>query len=257
MSIDINSSDVQLALRSKNSICVDGVPINHVPFSIITSSNIGYTKYSNLLSIFCVTEEKVKEMLKNDVDVHPIALICLLCQSDKKFYESVVDSCVLFFGKTPVIDSSNFCIKFYDDNTKLLFEINSTNYEDISTIVKLRNGILPKEESEMSNPASEKARQIIARRNEIHKKRAKAFSDKNRINTWDIIDIYTAVSKIPYAQVMEYDPFQLSKALERVKAFDDYEVGVQSLLHGAKKSDVNLKHWLSPIDKNEEQKDDE
>jgi hypothetical protein len=195
-------------------------------------------------------------MLGKDVDIPPVLFICLMYNQDKQFKQIVDDSCMLFFNNLPTVDANEARIKFHSDKESH-FEINADNFDDISSVIKLRNGILPKEEMEMSNPASEKARQIIQRRNEIRRKKAKAFKDKNKLNTWDVIDIYTAVTKTPYEQVMTYDPFQLSASIARVKAFDDYEVGIQSLLHGAKSSDVNLSHWLAPLNNKEEQKDDE
>lgn len=256
MPVDINSPDIQFALRSSNPIVIDGVPIHHVSFSKITSKELGYTRYSQLLSVFCTNEEAIKQMLGKDVNIPPVLFICLMYNQDKQFKQIVDDSCMLFFNRLPSVDANAVRIKFLSESD-LLFEINSDNFDDVSSVIKLRNGILSKEETEMSNPASEKARQIIQRRNEIRKKKAKAFKDKNNLNTWDVIDVYTAVTKTPYEYVMAYDPFQLSASIVRVKAFDDYEVGVQSLLHGAKSSDVNLSHWLAPLKKNEEQKDDE
>ena len=37
-----------------------------------------------------------------------------------------------------------------------------------------------------------------------------------------------------------------------LKIMEDYEVNVQALLHGAKKEDVKLTHWITKIKREEE-----
>ena len=47
--------------------------------------------------------------------------------------------------------------------------------------------------------------------------------------------------------IMQYDLYQFNDQFNRLKIMDDYEVSVQALLHGAKKEDVNLTHWITKI----------
>jgi len=37
----------------------------------------------------------------------------------------------------------------------------------------------------------------------------------------------------------------LNDMLGRFKIFDDYETNINALLHGAKKEDIDLTHWIS------------
>ena len=46
---------------------------------------------------------------------------------------------------------------------------------------------------------------------------------------------------------MKYDIYQFNDQFNRLKIMDDYEVNVQALLHGAKKENVNLTHWITKI----------
>lgn len=282
MPIDIKSPEIQMALRSNNPIMVGDVPVQHVPFSKITHPSIGYSRYRNLLGLFCITKENVKENIKFEMDLPVFLYVLLLSKQDDNFKSALSDACNVFLGNRPQFDYENALLIFNSEyyvkcsNCSNIaekksrnsicgcggvflpipsFVVDSDNFDDIALIVRLRNGLISNEEEEMSNPASEKARQIIARRNEIRRKRAKAFQEKNKINTWDVLDAYTAAGKMSYEEVMKFDPYQISVSLARIKAIDDYDIAIQSAVHGAQ--NVTIKHWLSPLDDNNEEKQDE
>jgi hypothetical protein len=132
------------------------------------------------------------------------------------------------------------------------FVINEGNIEDIISVLKLRNGLGESEEDE-GNPANETVRRLIEKRNEMRKKLKRLKGEENKITIWELIDIFSSIMKMPYQEVMEYDIYQFNIQFARMRAYDDYEVGIQSLLHGAKKEDVKLQHYIRKL--NDDQDD--
>ena len=90
---------------------------------------------------------------------------------------------------------------------------------------------------------------FLQRRKEerLKRKRAKAAEDGTDITISDLVSIMANGLGMTMHDIMQYDLYQFNDQFNRLKIMDDYEVSVQALLHGAKKEDVNLTHWITKI----------
>ena len=86
----------------------------------------------------------------------------------------------------------------------------------------------------------------------MKRRKAKLAENESDITISDLVSIMANGLGMTMHQVMQYDLYQFNDQFNRLKIMDDYEVSVQALLHGAKKEDVNLKHWITRIDRGDE-----
>ena len=81
----------------------------------------------------------------------------------------------------------------------------------------------------------------------MKRRKAKEPDEDSAITLADLVSILASGLGMSMDLVMDYDLYQFNDQFNRLKIMDDYEVSVQALLHGAKKENVNLTHWITKI----------
>lgn len=244
----MDNSDLDLQLLSKDPIFAAGVPV--YPVSLREIAKIGYQQYSRVLGYLCITKEKIQEAFGDEYDIDPLTFLLSIAQSEE-LKGDLVSVLKLICHCIPEFDAENKCIRIGEAS------IDEESLRSFRDIVRARNGIEGNSEEEDENPANERARQLLELRRKLRKKvkdrKAQANMDdgENSLSMADLVSILAAGLHLTVFDVMEYDLYQFNDQFHRLKIFDDYQVSIQSLLHGAKKEDVNLKHWLSKIEKEE------
>ena len=242
----MESRDLDLRLCAKDPIFVDGVPI--YPISIKEISRIGYTKYNTDIRFMSLNESDIGALLGRDIsDIGSFNYLVGNAIHDKEtmqmmlfWLSKITHSKITFSGQR---------LSFVGDG----FEITKDNFDEIQSIVRLRNGLQGIEEEE-ENPDNEAARRVLQRRKEERLKRRKAKSggDESSLTLADLVSILASGMGMTMDEIMEYDLYQFNDQFNRLKIMEDYEVNVQALLHGAKKEDVKLTHWITKIKREEE-----
>ena len=234
-------NDLTLKLFSNEPIYVDGVPIH--PISVAKISDVGYGRFNTELRLLCLTIEDVNTL--SEVDISDIGIYTYLVGSalhDPQlmdvllYWFSAITHSRMFFSSKRLCFSSG------------AFEINKDNFDEIQLVIRHRNGLQDAQEEE-DNPANEAARRILQRSKEerLKRRKAKRGGEENEISLSDLVSVLASGLKMSFEEVMKYDLCQFNDQLNRLKIFDDYEVSVQALLHGAKKEDVKITHWISKI----------
>lgn len=228
--------------------------VNKVSFSTI--SDVGYFKYNNIIGLLCVNNEKLKSYLKiDDVDLYTyiisLSVHAVEIQNDEQveFLRNLIEVLRLIFRETVLFDPAerNFCV---GENGIL----NRDNFFDFVNVIKVRN-CLEDIENISDNPDSERTRQLLERRKQLREKVNKTKNQSGEdggLTLLDLISIYAEAEHMKPEDVFQYDMYQFNNQFNRMKIFKDYEVNIQALLAGAKSEDINLKHWLSKIDKKQE-----
>lgn len=239
--------DIGLQLCSKEPIYVGKVPI--YPISLQTIARIGYKKYSAEIRFLCATPIDVQAMTGEDIS--EIGVYRYLVQNAIK--DPKVMEIMIFWFSQITHSSITFSAKkmCFIGNS---FLISKENFDEIQAIIKMRNGLQDLYEED-ENPDNEAARRVLQRRKEERLKRRKAKStdeDGSAITLADLVSILASGHGMLMDTVMEYDLYQFNDQFNRLKIMDDYEVSVQALLHGAKKENVNLTHWITKIKRDSE-----
>ncbi len=232
--------DTELRLLGSDPIVAGGVPIQHVSLERIMK--FGYNRYHEVLSYLSIGRDGIEKMTDGDVkDVSPAAFLYVNAASREEFWNILKSGFELFVGQSPVLNDSDISFTFPE------FSIDEGNFDSVQEMIRVRNGIKPVEEAD-ENPSNERARMLLERRRQLREKLAKAkHKESGSLNLADLISIFASAMKMPISDVMKYDMYQFDDQFARLRIMDDYQMGIQAILHGAKSDDVELKHWMCKI----------
>ena len=237
-------NDLSLKFCSDDPVYVDGVPIHPIPLQKIAA--VGYSRFNAELRLLCLTEQDIKEL--TDADISEIGVYTYLV-GNALHDEQVMDVLLYWFSfitqSRVLFSSKSLCF------SSGAFEINKDNFDEIQEVIRYRNGLHNIEE-EAENPDNEAARRLLQRRKEERMKRRKAKQgdEDTALTLSDLISILASGLKRTFEEIMRYDLHQFNDQFNRLKILDDYEVSIQALLHGAKKEDVKITHWITKINNN-------
>lgn len=234
---DVTSEHRQMMYLTGIPIPISGkIKIYSVPLKEIWE--FGYERYISIISAICIQKDELKSLfpdIESD-DLSPIDFIIANIIYNKKDSKSFYDVIKMLTHEKIDCDIEKRMIRIGDGT------LSQSNIGEFQEIVKDRN-LMNVEESH-ENPSNDKARQILERSRELRRKRKQYDDDDSGITFADIISIMAAKMEKSISEIGDYDIWQINDQLARLKAFDDYEVGYQALLHGAKKEDVDLNHWI-------------
>lgn len=243
----MDTKDIGMQLCSKDPIFVDGVPI--YPVSLRDIAQIGYKRYNTELRILCLTETDVQALSGKDISERGIfSFLVTSAINDRETMQSFLFLLGKITHSKVVFLSNKMCF------SGGFFEITKDNFPNIQEVIRLRNGLQYIDDGEDENPDNEAARRVLQRRKEerLKRRKAKTPDEDSEITLEDLISILSSGLGMSMDSIMDYDLYQFNDQFNRLKIMDDYQVNIQALLHGAKKEDVNLTHWITKIKRNQE-----
>lgn len=238
--------DIELCLCSNDPIFVDGVPV--YPISLAEIAKIGYTEFNVGMRFLCLTASEISVMSKKNVSNEEVYNYLVSCLIEKPELQNVFEYLLYLVTHERML----FSRKKFSFSCGA-FEINRKNFASIQEVIRLRNGLQNIDEEE-ENPDNEAARRVLQRRKEerLKRRKAKQSDEESDITIADLISIMANALGMTMHQVMQYDLYQFNDQFNRLKIMDNYEVSIQALLHGAKKEDVNLTHWITRIKRDDD-----
>ena len=243
----MDTNDLDLKLCSRDPIFVGNVPI--YPISIRRIAEIGYSKFNTEVRLLCLNESDVAVMTGHDIsEIGIFTYLLANAMSDQSMMDLLVFWLSEITRNRVMFSERKMCF------VSRAFEINRDNFNEIQMVIRCRNGLRGVDE-EAENPANEAARRVLKRRKEERMKRHKAKLNEigqPEITLSDLVSILASGLKMTMQDVMEYDLYQFNDQFNRLKIIDNYDVSIQALLHGAKKEDVNLVHWITKIKQNDD-----
>jgi hypothetical protein len=232
-----NNLDVNIDLMFGGYISIeDKFKVHQFKISEIRNT-IKFSNYYQYINTICIDKLNIKIALNTLKDINPYDFIIANCHHDQvgNFRNLVCDGLSLFLGESVFYDKN--VAKLYTDNNL----IGQLDFEDISNAIRTVNCMGEEE--------------IISIQNEAHlqyyidSRIAKAKFSKGNEN--DLSDIISSVcSKHPTISlynVEELTLYQLMDTYKRLNAIDQYFINIKSLIAGADKKDINLKHWSEKI----------
>lgn len=233
--------DIGLCLCSRDPIFVDGVPI--FPISLQEIARIGYTEFNSGMRFLCLSADDIRLHSGREFEEDDVFKYIFACCMESV---EICDIICLLLSK--VTHSQIRLLTHRQVFSGGSFDIGQKNFRSIQDVIRLRNGLQNIDEEE-DNPDNEAARRILQRRKEerLKRKKAKETEDGSDITLSDLVSIMASGLGMTMHDIMQYDLYQFNDQFNRLKIMDDYEVNVQALLHGAKKEDVKLTHWITKI----------
>jgi hypothetical protein len=200
-------------------------------------NTIKFSNYYQYINTICVDKLNIKIALNTLKDINAYDFIIANCHNDQdsNFRDLVCGGLSLFLGESVFYDRN--VAKLYTDNNL----IGQLDFEDISKAIRNINCM---GEEELTSVQNEAHLQYY-----IDSRIAKAKFSKG--NESDISDIISSVcSKHPNINLFNVENltlYQLMDAYKRLNAIDQYFINIKSILAGADKKDIDLKHWSEKI----------
>ena len=237
----MDKKDLELQLCSDDPIFVSGVPI--YPISLKEIARIGYMRFNAEVRLLCMNESDISTITGNDIsEVGVFKYLLANAMRDKSFMDMLLFWLSAITHSNMMFSSRQLCY------TCGAFSITQENFNEVQAVIRLRNGLQDIEEEE-ENPDNDAARRVLQRRKEerMKRRRLKEADEESAITLADLVSILASGLGMTMAEAMQYDLYQFNDQFNRLKIMDDYKVNVNALLHGAKKENINLTHWITKI----------
>lgn len=229
---NMNKLDLKLKMLSNCPIVIKGISIHHV--SIKQISAFGYEKYNQGIKILCISKSEIESLINEKISPFEFLRINMMFDPNVKTLLAEILSLICRAGVVFSEKQKAFIIG------KELLDKN--NFDEIISVIRERNSIENNDNTD-ENPSNEKARMILQKRKNARNRLMKNSVNDNVLHLPNLVSIVATAMKIPINKVMEYSIYQLTDQFKRLMSKEGYETGINALIHGASKSDLDLKHW--------------
>jgi hypothetical protein len=200
--------------------------------------------YNKALQTFCINTSQLNEILKIEVDDEQLyGYLCLFSVDNFDIRNDILLILRLITRKHVSFDEFNKIFIIHYKKSDCVLDFNT--FLKIQTVVKIRNGLGSLEEDD-ENPADIRTKRLLEQRKKYRNKLREAKTDADSLNITiaDLLGSLASALHLELSKIYEYDMYQISDQIGRIKNSKDYDTNIQALLHGADSKDVNLKYWI-------------
>lgn len=236
------NSENKLKLLANIPFDVDGIRINAKTLKEI--AELGEEKHYNYLYHLLLSSKDMK--IEDEISTYDILKLLMLNSTDE-FKKTIINGLQYFISKDIKFANIDNTAFFYLDKILITSEI----YEKIKEVLIYQNCI-SSEKKEEKKKESERAKKIKEKIEKL-KNKVKEIKKKKDLDLTlnDLISSFVSYSKnIDIFNVWNMSLYQFYDQLKRMQIVSDYEISIQSLLHGADANKVKIKHFISKLDDN-------
>lgn len=226
----ISEQDLKLKLILGLPIETHKIKIHSVKVREI--AEFGYLRYNQALKIISADNFEIKKILDSKENISPFEFVVISVMSDVQIRILIEGLFSLIFREKTEFSEKKLCFIVGEH------ELNKDNFDEVVNIICKRNGAT-KNEKDLGKPSNEKARKILEKRAFARNKLKK--SGENGFDLADLISFLSVYFDI--STLLDLDIYQLTDRFMRIIKKENYDISVNSLIHGANKSDLDLKHW--------------
>lgn len=232
-----NSIDYRNNLLFGLPIKWDGIKI--YPIKLKDLINYSLDKYNKFVSIITLNKTEIMESLNilEEVSLWDFIILNFVSVDNDEIRDLFLHILSLCFR-----DIVRFSIEGYfliGDSGKTL---NENNFMQIISILRDQNQTRERKEKFVNK----KEREYFQAVQKAKQKYQKALKAMGKDDT-DLLDIISSIcAKHPslnFSNIQELTIYQLIDQFKRINMIDDYFISIDSLLAGASKKNVDLKHW--------------
>lgn len=249
--------DMEIKLLSGVPIYVDKYVGSIEPLTIRDIAEIGYSKYNLALNFLSQDPFDLIELKEEIEDIRGMDILLL---AGGVLTDHFIETLQVIFKTdhiTPVPQEGFVIIGeiIEEELENGTFDnpiLTPDSYDKFKEIVLLQNGVKSLDEAEQGhNPKDDVAQSIIDKLNK-NKQEVQKYKNKGKGSdeeTTTLADIISAVScksnSINKLNIFDLTIYQLYDDYKRLVAIESYQIGIDSMLQGAKQKD--LKHWSAKI----------
>lgn len=244
--------------KDLSMICLLGKPFNFEGIGFLHTltlneiSDISFEKYNQILSMLCVSEQDIREMLNVenvDAKIEPFEFLLYNCfYSEVSFRDRIFEAFKIFLKEDIFINEEGyFSVGSIDSDRK----IHKLNYNYFVDILKYQNCIQKQKEEIKLKSKNDKVKEYLKKLQKAKAEYNEKFEEQTQIG--DIVSSVCAKHpSINLLNVGNLTLYQLIDQYKRLNMIDEYFINIESLLHGASNEDVKITHWSSNYIKNNE-----
>ena len=134
---------------------------------------------------------------------------------------------------------------FYIGDIKWKIVLNKDNYESFKNVLNFQNCLdKNKDNMKTANSKAEEIKQKILKGRQLLQKKSGL-----EVTFEDLISVMAANGNgLNVLNVWELTLYQFNNQFSRMQMIEDYDINIRSLLAGAKKEDIQLKHYIRKIE---------
>ena len=214
------------------------------PLKLQDIVKLGYSKYNYYISLLLIDKSNLQNEEDNLNDITNFEVIYEICNFNEQFKKNYFNMLELFSKETVRLWNGFF----YFGDLKEERIINKDNFDEFIILLKEINCMINKEDNEF-NPANEKAREIAERIKRAREKinKVKSKSGEN-LSLSDLISAFAFYNKnTDLNSIFEMTIYQFNNQFQRMQLVNNYEISIQSLLHGADPKKVEIKSFIAKL----------
>lgn len=205
----------------------------------------GYELYNYYL--MNLTADSSDFNFNDDVDISKIGIgdiiLSGMYNADDKYRVFIIDALEFFLQDEVrfIPKQGCFCIG-KDENISILFKDNFEKFKEIL----IQQNCVNKNQDDGMKMANSKAEEI---RQKILKGKSKLKNKKNEVTFNDLISVLASNGEngLNILNIWNLTIYQFQDQFARMQMIEDFDMNFRQLLAGAKKEDVDLKHYIRPI----------
>jgi hypothetical protein len=243
-----NEIDLKLQLLSGNKINVDE-NVGHIePLTMREIINYGYSEYLMRLHFISLNLSNLVGDVK-EAEEAGINMFDIILHHGDGDINSEFENSLSFFLKESVQINKDAKIVIIGDKKNRRY-IDRDNFEKVREVIKWQNCLNKFGENDEESTESDSVRRIKEKMNkgrELVEQAKKGEGEENGIDIFDIISSVSSKSNsLNKINVFDLTLYQLYDEFKRLELIEQYDIGIKSMLAGAK--DVKLKHWSTKVD---------
>lgn len=228
------NESVKLKLLAGVPLIVEDIVIK--PLTLYEIAEIGYENYNSYLMnlVADVSDFKIPNVDLTNYDYYDI-LVNNMLYGDENYRSFIYEALRIFLKEDYLFNCETLVFE------SKLHIIDRNKFNNIKNVLMSQNCVEKKEKLKMANSHAEQILQKML-------KGRQQIGGNNTINFDDLVSTLAAnQTGLNIKTIWELTMFQFNNQFSRMQMIEDYDINIRQLLAGAKKEDIQLRHYINPI----------
>lgn len=213
------------------------------PATLRDIAALGTEQYFKYLNVLTLSEEDIKKFTLEENNV--FIFLTLTCKNSEVFKREFI-SAIKYFTKEEVTfleELDSFVIGDFEES-RILGE---DNFFEFQKILSTQNGMNTNEVRYTGE--DEAAKMIKAKLAKAREKvdKSKSFSEEKQPDLVDLISSLCSRDSLNICEVLDTPYYSFNIQFKRMRMYEEYETGLQSIMAGADPKKIKLKDWIRSI----------
>jgi len=239
--MSIQGENINLVLGKPISIAENRFNVRQLTLNEILN-DIGIDEYYKYVNALTLDKHSIQLMLRtlDNVEFYDFIMLNMIYDKTDTYSKLLCGALELFLCEKVYFNASH--LYFYtSENLVDIKKITHLDFDDIAIAIRKINGF---EKEKIINISSEAVLDYYI---DAREKKAKHTKEDESDLSNIISSVCARHHTYNYSNIGELTIYQLLEQFKRICKIDEYFININSLMHGADKKDVQVKHWSEKI----------